>query len=95
MGWRLYLDDVRTCPYTGFVTAKSSDEALAFIALNGMPDYISFDHDLGGLDTAMVFLHKLADYGFVPTFTYGIHSSNPVGIRNLFSFIESWKDNVK
>lgn len=51
---------------------------------------ISFDHDLGGDDTAMVVVKRLieldmdADGGFIPRdFTFRVHSANPVGSENI------------
>ena len=49
----LYLDDQRTPkdnPPTGYEPwhiVRNYDEFKAWIDLNGMPDYVSFDHDLG------------------------------------------------
>ena len=51
---RLYVDDLREPPDADWTVARSSTEAIAFIEEQGCPDEISFDHDLGGDDTAMV-----------------------------------------
>jgi hypothetical protein len=42
---KLYLDDSRECPI-GWVCVKNYDEFVSYIKLNGVPDVISFDHDL-------------------------------------------------
>jgi len=42
---KLYLDDYRMPP-TGWTGVKSYDEFVDFIEKNGLPDIISFDHDL-------------------------------------------------
>lgn len=62
-----------------------------------MPSFISFDHDLGGDDTTMVFLRRLTDEewdGVSPPPDYTIHSANPVGAQNIRSFMESWRRSV-
>jgi hypothetical protein len=48
----LYLDDIRIPTktiegYEPWYVVKSYDEFTAWITANGVPDYISFDHDLG------------------------------------------------
>lgn len=59
-----------------------------------MPSFISFDHDLGGDDTTMVFLRRLTNEiwdGTSPPPDYYIHSANPVGSINIHSFMDSWR----
>lgn len=48
----LYLDDVRTPTvtingYEPWVVVRNYDEFVNYITENGLPDLISFDHDLG------------------------------------------------
>lgn len=48
----LYLDDRRvpttTIPgYEPWVVVKNYDEFVEYIMINGIPDFVSFDHDLG------------------------------------------------
>lgn len=92
--YKLFIDDIRNPPQGDWVVVRSSDEALAYIQNNGMPAFISFDHDLGGDDTTMVFLRKLVDFiwnGDDDPPAYEVHSANPVGRKNIISFMESWK----
>ena len=42
----LYLDDLRTTP-EGFERVYSYEEFVAYLQRHGLPDFISFDHDLG------------------------------------------------
>lgn len=42
---KLYLDDVRPVPL-GWVLVKNYDEFVNYITINGLPEFISFDHDL-------------------------------------------------
>jgi hypothetical protein len=93
MSYKLYIDDLRDCP-EGFILARSSRDAMTIVELRGMPEFISFDHDLGGEDSAMVFLKWLANTFDEPAFNYTVHSANPVGKENIISFIESWKKSL-
>lgn len=43
---KLYLDDLRSVP-KGFILVRSYTEFIFYIQQNGLPDFISFDHDLG------------------------------------------------
>lgn len=93
--WNLYLDDVRDCPFVdgNWLVARSSQEALDLYLVEGMPAFMSLDHDLGGEDTTMQFLRMLEAHSSeddrIPE--YVVHSSNPVGKMNIVSFMESWK----
>lgn len=92
----MYIDDVRT-PDNSWVVVRSSNEALEYIKNNGMPEFISFDHDLGGDDTTMVFLRKLVNSvwnGNDAPPNYYVHSANPVGKLNIISFMDSWKKSL-
>lgn len=44
---RLFLDDVRTAPDSGWAVVRSYDAFVKVIEENGTPEVISFDHDLG------------------------------------------------
>jgi hypothetical protein len=44
---KLFLDDTRKPPDFTWDIVKSYKEFIAYITLNGVPDIISFDHDLG------------------------------------------------
>lgn len=88
---KMYIDDVRCPPDDDWILVRSSDEAVAWVTQNGMPDFISFDHDLGGEDTTMVFLKKIVELGLKPPNNYHVHSANPIGKQNIVSFVDSWK----
>lgn len=89
----MFLDDERDPPDQEYVVLRTSDAALDYIKKNGMPYHFSFDHDLGGDDTVMVFLKKLYNYWDETTDipSYFVHSANPIGKKNIISFMESWK----
>lgn len=91
MSWKLFIDDERFPPSGSgvMVVARNSFDAIEFMEMWGLPTHISFDHDLGGLDTAMVVISWLEEKlmegsGVLPTdFTYSVHSMNPVGAKNI------------
>ena len=93
--YNLYIDDLRNPPADrDWVVCRSSQEALDLIMEIGMPSFISFDHDLGGEDTTMIFLRRLVNEvwdGQTVIPDYQIHSANPVGVENIRSFMQSWK----
>lgn len=82
----LFIDDLRDSPDVEWVVARSSSEAISLLKERGCPARISFDHDLGGDDTAMVVAKWLIDTDldcsgrFLPDkFDFSVHSANPVG----------------
>jgi hypothetical protein len=93
----LFLDDERDPPDDGqdWVIARSSKEAMV-LCRGGAPSFISFDHDLGDGDDAMVFAHWLVESdldlpGFLPAgFSFFVHSQNPVGAANLKGLLERY-----
>lgn len=92
MTYKLYLDDLRPSPGSEWVVARSSNEAEVIIIKQGLPRFMSLDHDLGGDDTTMKFLKSMTELfpnGPVPE--YYVHSANPVGKENIISYLESWK----
>lgn len=94
----LYLDDIRN-PTTdkNWVVVRSTEEAISYVIKNGMTNHASFDHDLGGDDTAMEFIKWLIecdmdyDGAIIPKdFTWNVHSANPVGVKNINGILESY-----
>ena len=91
----LFIDDERFPFSDDFNIVRSSKEAINFVKTNGIPKLISFDHDLGGNDTSILFINWLIDYMLdnnikLPNnFTYKIHSQNPVGAKNIKSKMDN------
>jgi Cyclic-phosphate processing Receiver domain len=97
MSYNLFLDDERDPPSDDrwWRIARSSQEAICFLHNYGVPDFISFDHDLGGDDTAIKYVNwiiesclDLIDLGVDPELIrfprdYFIHSQNPVGAKDI------------
>ncbi len=87
---KLYIDDVRPTPAGFDLRAYTSNEAILFIDQHDI-DFISFDHDLGGDDTAYkvaLFIEERASNGIKPP-EYAIHSANPVGAKRIEQAMES------
>ena len=89
----LFIDDLRDPPEGEYYdsVARSSDAAIAIMEQNGCPSYISFDHDLGGEDTAMRVVNwmikkDMDEPGWIPDpFNWDVHSANPIGKENINS----------
>lgn len=100
---QMYLDDLRK-PKTNkdWVILRSSNAAIDYVKEHGMPEFASFDHDLGGDDTAIVFLKWLIEYDMdngnnvIPkTFNWSVHSANPVGAKNIDGLLQSYMKTKK
>lgn len=59
MGWKLFLDDERYPVDGGWIIARSYDDAVWCVESYGFPDYVSFDHDLGGMDDCDPFTERM------------------------------------
>jgi|ERR1035437_1143634 hypothetical protein len=100
---RAYLDDIREKPSSFDILWRSYEEAIGYCLENGVPLYISFDHDLGYGNiadgeifgkTGMDFIKWLVEQDinmngkFIPAcFDYDIHSANPVGAENMDRYL--------
>ncbi|RFU44745.1 cyclic-phosphate processing receiver domain-containing protein [Paraburkholderia sp. DHOC27] len=97
MPYRLFIDDIRDPVSDDWQIARTSAEAIGLLEKLGCPREISFDHDLGGDDTAMVVVRWLIDRDldsggrFIPpNFIYSIHSANPVGRENIRGLLDQY-----
>jgi hypothetical protein len=94
---KMYIDDIRNPKTGGFIIVRSSESAIEFMENNGCPDYISFDHDLGDIDTAMLVVKYMVekdldnDGTFIPKdFEFNVHSANPVGAANIEGYLNCY-----
>jgi len=93
MTYKLFIDDERNPPISWcdepVKICRSSSEAISCISMHGIPDFISFDHDLGGEDTAIKVINWLENsciehnLRFSESFEFYVHSQNPVGAENI------------
>ncbi|MFM0670476.1 cyclic-phosphate processing receiver domain-containing protein [Paraburkholderia sediminicola] len=90
MSYRLFIDDLRNPASPGWVVARDSDTTIKLLEARGCPAEISFDHDLGGDDTAMRVVRRLVELDldaggtYIPSgFQFSVHSANPVGRENI------------
>jgi hypothetical protein len=102
MTYNLFLDDERDPPANDqeWVIVRTSDDAMAAVEAYGIPSFISFDHDLGGDDTAMKFLRRFADHVLdtgadLTGMDFYVHSQNPVGRDNIVAFVTGLKAATK
>lgn len=94
---KLYLDDVRPIP-EGYIGVRTYTSFVAYITDNGLPDFISFDHDLGlqesGYDCAKWLVEFCLDHNLeLPGFE--VHSQNPVGKENIRSLLQNFNKHMK
>ena len=100
--WNLFLDDERDpVDHEHWVVARSSDAAIQQCLIRGeFPAEIAFDHDLGGADTSMYFIHWMiaihyeGDMHMTQPIRYTVHSQNPIGADNIRSLMEGWISDV-
>jgi len=97
MTYKLYIDDERTPKRAGWTIVRSFDQAVSTIKENGVPDEISFDHDLGW---DMV-TNKEAKSGYdlakwlvennIVLKKFNVHSANPVGKENIERLLTNYQ----
>ena len=103
MSFSLFIDDERfpsDFSKREFKISRSSDESIQIMKAYGCPEFISFDHDLGGDDTTMLVVSWMINqdierivFGdcFIPqNFTFTVHSQNPVGAKNIEQLLNSY-----
>lgn len=94
MSYKLFIDDLRFPVTDDWVIARQSGDAINIVQQNGFPQEISFDHDLGYDDTSIRFLHWIAEalmdgkLTIPENFTYSVHSQNPVGAKNIHTYMQ-------
>ena len=90
---QLYLDDLRPTP-EGFDRVYNYEEFVDYLERKGLPDFISFDHDLGedlsGYDCAKYLVEYCLEHQ-LPLPDYQVHSQNPVGKENIERLLENFR----
>ena len=99
---RMFLDDIREPQNDYDVIVRSYDEAVELVKQNGIPTFISIDHDLGCDEIGNIskngydFAKWLVDmdieniHKFPNNFTFDIHSANPIGKNNIKSILNNY-----
>jgi len=99
---KLYLDDIREPKKEYDVIVRSYEDAVNYILKNGIPNFISFDHDLGlnsdgsiaknGYDLAKWLVEQSLDekLKFPKDFNFYVHSANPIGRHNIESILNNY-----
>lgn len=101
MSYRLFLDDERFPVEEGCVIARSYDEAREIVLRDGVPEFISFDHDLGEGRSGSDFAHWLVNYLLdhpnvdMTNFSFYVHSQNPVGADRIRNLMNSFLDHIR
>ena len=98
MSYKLFLDDERFPPDYDeeWVIARTFDDAVWYVEARGVPEFISFDHDLGQGKSGYDFAKWFGDYVYhdnimLPqNFMYRTHSMNPVGAENIKQFMQTF-----
>lgn len=97
MTYALYLDDERS-PTTDrpWVIVRTFDEFTQTITDRGLPDHISFDHDLGadvptGHDCAKWLIDLCLDNGWsLKDVSFNVHSANTPGRERIQGLLDNW-----
>ena len=97
MTYKIYLDDdriYRRPPNDNWIRLYSYEEFVDYIEANGLPEAISFDHDLGaddksGKDCANWLVNYCLDNNCgLPK--YSVHSENIVGRDNILGLLDGF-----
>ena len=104
MGYRLFLDDVRTVDMVYptledvFVVVRSYDACISYIKENGLPEFMSFDNDLGEDENKTVLPDGYAVTKWLvyqsgldlTNFKFKVHSANPVAKKQIESLLNNY-----
>ena len=105
MAYKLFLDDLRTVDMVyglnrqdHFIIVRSYDAFVSHIQLNGLPEFISFDNDLGENDDQELLLDGYAcakwlvyESGMdLRYLKFYVHSANPVAKVQIESLLSNY-----
>lgn len=103
-GYNVFVDDERLpkditwihLPRVSWLVVRSYERFVQVIDANGLPDLISFDHDLGvgksGYDCAKYLENLILAQGRIPEFY--VHSMNPIGRQNILCYMNNLSLNL-
>lgn len=96
----IYERDVEYDIEKDYEIVRSYTDFVEYIKNFGIPEFISFDHDLGwdyrcglktGFDCAKWLVDYCLDHNLGMCFEYYVHSANPVGKRNIEKLFECYE----
>lgn len=106
----LFLDDLRfpkevtwvELPHVEWEIVRSYAEAVTWVQTNGWPVFVSFDHDLGDVESTLEktgydFAHwliedDLTNYSMPIDFDFAVHSMNHIGKKRIEALFENYKN---
>jgi hypothetical protein len=97
---KVWLDDTRKKPANYDVHVKTAEDAISLLK-TGQVKVMSFDHDLGSIETTgydvAKYVSQEAYHGRMAPFGWTVHSANPVGRSNIIATLQQadkwWKRN--
>lgn len=98
-----YLRENRVDVKLPWAIVRSYSEFVDWIEVNGVPDFVTFDHDIAsfvgdreytGTDCARWLVNHCMTNG-LPVPEYNVHSSNGEGGKNIKSIFETYKKYFK
>lgn len=107
---KLFLDDIRDPGWVydkkeadDFVVVRSYDEFVEYTRKNGLPDFISFDNDLGMDETGEIALDGYAiakwlvyESGLdLQDLRFKVHSANPVAADQIRGLLSNYINHLK
>lgn len=107
---KLFLDDIRTIEMVydkseinNFDIVRTYDAFVEYIKINGLPDFISFDNDLGLNDQGEVAPDGLAAAKWLvyksgldlTNLEFKVHSANPVAAEQIKGLLNNYIKHLK
>ena len=107
---KLFLDDIRSIDMvydksmeSEFDIVRTYDDFVAYIVKNGLPDFISFDNDLGldvngevapdGYATAKWLVYE-SGLNLI-NLKFNVHSANPVAAKQIEGLLTNYINHLK
>lgn len=99
---KIFLDDERFPAGQGdntWMIIRDYEDFVRVVTEYGIPDEISFDHDLGdgptGYDCAKWICDHMLDNNLFRKFDYYVHSQNPVGAKNIDMYLKNFFEHME
>ncbi len=110
MGYKLFLDDIRNVPMvypdlknSDFIVVRTFDGFVEHILKHGLPDFISFDNDLGEDASGNLLPDGYActkwlvyESGLdIRSLKFKVHSANPVASKQISGLLTNYINHLK